>query len=272
MAFVRLLDGTEVMTTAEYALWRDELRRHEDGDCLFNALRRDLAKRLQLRNFRRLALASGASMLGPESPWDAAECLTAVVRQYVEPATCEAEGVPNGVDLQQVAERGDTEHVMELLEKPLDPNVADTRQRTPLHMAVAMGHLTIARCLLDAAADTEKADNDGATPLHYAALRGHLDLLECLLDAGADTEKADNDGATPLHYAALRGHLDLLECLLDAGADKDKATKTGFTPLHRAAHEGRQAVVQCLLEAGADKEKADNEGLDTIAYCRRAGS
>ena len=45
MACVRLLDGTEVMTAAEYSMWREELRGHEDGDCLFHALRRHLAKR-----------------------------------------------------------------------------------------------------------------------------------------------------------------------------------------------------------------------------------
>ena len=78
-----------------------------------------LAKQgLLLRNFRQLALASGIGKLGPESPWDNAECLTAVVRQYVG----EAEELANGVDLLQGAERGDAQLVLELLEKPHDPN------------------------------------------------------------------------------------------------------------------------------------------------------
>ena len=45
MACVRLLDGTYVMTTAEYSQWRDELCRQEDVDSLFDTLRRHLAKR-----------------------------------------------------------------------------------------------------------------------------------------------------------------------------------------------------------------------------------
>ena len=45
MACVRLLDGTDVMTTEEYSVWRDELRGNEDEDCFFDALRRNLAKR-----------------------------------------------------------------------------------------------------------------------------------------------------------------------------------------------------------------------------------
>ena len=44
MACVRLLDGTDVMTTEEYSVWRDELRGNEDGECFFDALRRHLAK------------------------------------------------------------------------------------------------------------------------------------------------------------------------------------------------------------------------------------
>ena len=45
MACVRLLNGTDVMTTTEYSLWFDELCGHEDRDNLFDALRRHLAKR-----------------------------------------------------------------------------------------------------------------------------------------------------------------------------------------------------------------------------------
>ncbi|CAJ1366616.1 unnamed protein product [Effrenium voratum] len=165
MACVRLLDGTDVMTTEEYSVWRDELRGNEDEDCFFDALRRNLAKRLRLQNFRRLALACGIGNLGPESPWGNSECLTAVVRQYVE-----AEGLASGVDLLRAAERGDLRHVLELLETPHDPNAIDTnRQRVPLHNAAANGHQAVVQCLLDAGADTEKADNDGFTPLHLAA-------------------------------------------------------------------------------------------------------
>ena len=58
---IRFLDGTNVMTTAEYSLWRDELGR-QDGDCLFDALRRHLAKRFSVA-FRYLIFLS-ISLLG----------------------------------------------------------------------------------------------------------------------------------------------------------------------------------------------------------------
>ena len=55
MACVRLLDGTDVMTVAEYSLWSEELRQ-EDGDCFFDALRRQLAKRLPVDHWYPLLL------------------------------------------------------------------------------------------------------------------------------------------------------------------------------------------------------------------------
>ena len=42
MACVNLLNGTDVMTSAEYSLWWDQ-HKHDDGG-LFDALRRHLAK------------------------------------------------------------------------------------------------------------------------------------------------------------------------------------------------------------------------------------
>ena len=51
MACIRLLDRTDVMTTAESFLWREELRGQEDGDCFFNTLRRHLAKRFSIAHW-----------------------------------------------------------------------------------------------------------------------------------------------------------------------------------------------------------------------------
>ena len=154
MACVRLLDGREVMR-------REELLGHEEA------------------NFRRLALACGLDQL-PESPGENSECLTAVVRQYVEVATGAAEGLGSCFDLLQAAERGNTQHVLELLEKPHDPNAAKrNRHVTPLHNAAENGHLAVAQFLLEVGANTEKANCDGFTPLHRAAQQGHRAVNAC---------------------------------------------------------------------------------------------
>ncbi|CAJ1420414.1 unnamed protein product [Effrenium voratum] len=223
-------------------------------------------------NFRQLALAGDAGMLAPQSSWDNAGCLTAIKRQYVEAATDEADCLTTCIDLLHAAARGDVQHVIELLEKPHDPNAADRiRHVTPLFDAAASGHLEVVRCLLAAGADKEKADNDGATPLHIAAWWGHQAVAQCLLDAGADKEKADNAGESALHLAAVQGHPTVVQCLLDAGADKEKADNAGRSPLHLAAFMDRQAVVQCLLDEGADKEKADKNGTTALFFAAFRG-
>ena len=50
MACVRLLDGTDVVTRAECALWREELRGQEDKEW-FDTLRRRLAKRFPVAHW-----------------------------------------------------------------------------------------------------------------------------------------------------------------------------------------------------------------------------
>ncbi|CAJ1367060.1 unnamed protein product [Effrenium voratum] len=247
MTCVRLLDGTDVMTTTEHSLWRDELRRRGDGVGLCDALRRHLAKRMLLQNFRQLTLAGEHGMLEPESLCENAECLTAIKRQYVEAASDEADGVATCMDLLQAAERGDTQEVIDLLEKPHDPNAAcRNTHATPLLYASAGGHLEVVECLLDAGADKEKANNEGTTPLHVAAFLGHQAIVQCLMDAGADKDRADNEGRSPLHLAAMQGHRTVVRCLVDAGA---KANNVGRSPLQFAAMQGHQAVLQCLLDA-----------------------
>ena len=223
-----------------------------------------LAKQgLRLRNFRQLALASDIGRLGPESAWDHAECLTAVVRQYVEAVT--------GKSLLQAAERGDAQLVRELLEKPHDPNAAATLSlATPLLAASEKSHLEVVQCLLDAGADTEKVAINDATPLRVAAQRGHQAVVQRLLDAGADTENADSLRRSPLHFAVLKGHQAVVQCLLEAGADTE-ATVKGWTSLHFAAHQGHQAIVNCLLDAGADKAKTNPEGSTPLHLATQQG-
>ena len=140
-----------------------------------------------MANFRQLGLVGDHGMLGPKSSWENAGCLTIIKRQYVEAAAGEADGLANCIDLLQAARSGDLQHMIELLDKPHDPNAAVRGSHgTPLLYASATGHLEVVECLLDAGADKEKADNTGATPLQVAVRHGHEAVLQCLLDAGAD--------------------------------------------------------------------------------------
>ena len=82
-------------------------------------------------------------------------------------------------DLLQAARGGHAKRVVELLEKPHDPDADRNRQVTPLVNASANGHLKVVLCLLDVGADKEKVDFLGATPLRRAAEQGHA-VVQCL--------------------------------------------------------------------------------------------
>ena len=191
-----------------------------------------------LANFRQLGLVGDHGMLGPKSAWENAECRRSVIkRPCVEAAAGEADGLANCMDLLQAAISGDLQHMIELLDKPHDPDAADRGSHgTPLLHASATGHLEVVECLLDAGADKDKADNAGCTPLHLAANQGHQAVVKCLLDAGDGKDKADNRGAQPLHLAANQGH--------------QAKRPTTWAPHHctlRKARAIRQYCCACLL-------------------------
>ena len=232
MGRVRKVSGEEVMTEDEFAaLWAEH---HAEGGVFIDALRPFLARRLGVKNFRRLALVCDDQMLMRESRWMDAE-LSVVVRPYVTGSDFDRR------ELGEAACDGDTGKVARLLDRPLDPNSeADDSDEevssawNPLSIAAENGHTLVVRYLLAAGAETNKADCEGWTPLHSAALRGHLEVVRLLLDGGADKDKPDDEGTTPLHAAV-------------AGAAQ-RANNHGQTPLTLARHK----EVMDLLESAAD--------------------
>ena len=57
--------------------------------------------------------------------------------------------------------------------------------RTPLYLAVIMIKKDVVQLLLDRGADQDVYDTDSSTPLHWGANLGHLHVAKSLLDAGA---------------------------------------------------------------------------------------
>ena len=137
---------------------------------------------------------------------------------------------------------------------------------SPMVIAIANGHYTVAKYLLDAGADPDLANIDGLTPL-YATVNMRfapvswapnprtdqeavdpLELLSALLDAGADPNARivrrlwfsptshdrlwiDPAGATPFWRAAQASDVDSMRLLVAAGADPTLSTFAGTTPL-----------------------------------------
>lgn len=96
-----------------------------------------------------------------------------------------------------------------LLENTEDSNVVncyDTKQRTPLTLAVANSNPECALLLLKYKADCNLPDVNKHTPLFRAVVkeRDHQ-LVELLLSHGAQVMIQDANGKTPLHLAAACG-------------------------------------------------------------------
>jgi hypothetical protein len=74
---------------------------------------------------------------------------------------------------------------------------------TPLHYAVGMGNISVAKYLIEKGADVNAKHSGGWTPLHFAGLRllandSMAEIVILLEEKGADFNAKDNQGKTPL--------------------------------------------------------------------------
>jgi uncharacterized protein len=86
-------------------------------------------------------------------------------------------------------------------------------RNTPLHAAVAGGHVEVSLLLINAAADVNVADAGGHTPFHIAAEAGYVPVAKALFERGADAHAVDAEDRTPLSRAAAKGHTDIVDLI-----------------------------------------------------------
>ncbi|XP_065350419.1 uncharacterized protein LOC135946147 isoform X2 [Cloeon dipterum] len=91
---------------------------------------------------------------------------------------------------------------------------------TVLHRAARTCRNDVAAyCLESLGMDPSSKDNAGYTPLHVACARGHLSMARLLLMYGALVDSSAQGGIRPLHEASECGHIELMRLLLSYGAD-----------------------------------------------------
>ena len=115
---------------------------------------------------------------------------------------------------------------------------------SPLYAACSMGHVDIARLLLQAGADNSSWGFVKETPLYVASLKGHVEVVGLLLECRANVHRGSSID-TPLYIAASRGHVETVRLLLKAGADKRRG-RASETPLGVAARKGHAEVTWLL--------------------------
>ncbi|XP_045072428.1 serine/threonine-protein phosphatase 6 regulatory ankyrin repeat subunit A-like [Coregonus clupeaformis] len=147
---------------------------------------------------------------------------------------------------------GHEECVEALLQHSASFLVRDCKGRTPVHMAVASGHIGVLGGLLHAAQSVETlpviTDNQGYTPLHWACYNGHDTCVEVLLEQEV-FHKTEGNSFSPLHCAVINDNEGAAEMLIDTlGPAIVNATDTkNRTPLHAAAFTDHVECLQLLL-------------------------
>lgn len=170
--------------------------------------------------------------------------------------------------------RGNYENVRAFLEDGNDPNAfygtnlvygqrgIVGRGELPLHLAINLHQVEIAKLLLDYNADPYLENYHQANALDVAVYDEVTDIIRELLDRGMDANIKNTGGATPMEYA---DDINVIELLLEYGADiNNKSSKTGNTRLHFAVGVMDVELVIFLLKHGADVFITNNENMTPL--------
>ena len=149
----------------------------------------------------------------------------------------------------------------------------DDAGMTPLLLAAWLGHLALAKALLEQGASMAAKDHLGRNALLLAVEEGHLKMVSWLLDQPEFTlNDLDEKGLKPLLLAARLGHLAMVQALLHRGASIEARDRHGLTPLLLAARLGHLTLVQFLLEQGASTLVRDRYGHNILLLAAYNGN
>jgi ankyrin repeat protein len=119
---------------------------------------------------------------------------------------------------------------LKLADKGADVNVADFKQRKPLHLSV-LNDVRCTRHFLILGADINHQDRDNITERSMAI--EHIRIHIIILVGNCAGVNLGNDYAnTALHVAVAYGDLALVQYLVDRGADVNIPNNSRNTPLH----------------------------------------
>lgn len=127
-------------------------------------------------------------------------------------------------------------------EGPRPPLVDSASQSPLLTIAAVLGHVDVARHLIDHGADVNALDAGGRTAMHAAAFLGQAEMVELLLERGAEPLPKGPLGSTPIESTKV-----------DAATTKMLAGVLGLpTPDMIKVEAGRRRVRQLLAAATGD--------------------
>ena len=176
--------------------------------------------------------------------------------------------------LLKAAAEGQTRRVEHLIGLGADPDLADRKGLTALHLAALNGFEDTVEALLAHFVDINPHSEIYGTPLCLAAVRSRTNVIDVLLRGKANIHASGGRLGSVLHAACLGGNIEMAQNLLGKGLavdmvrtvdtniletlqtinDSDRpAIKYGsFQPLHVASQGGHTELVRYLVDRGAD--------------------
>jgi ankyrin repeat protein len=156
-------------------------------------------------------------------------------------------------ELFEAVSAGDVDRVKQFLAGGIHPDVRDSNGHTPLLMAVARNHYSVACELLGNGADVDAASQSGLTALMVACACGYKEMVSLLLSFGASPNITNCDGRTALMFAASNGYTRIVVILiyLQPEIDIDMTDFSGKSALDIAVALGNDDVARLLVAEGA---------------------
>ncbi|KAB8290813.1 hypothetical protein EYC80_008450 [Monilinia laxa] len=161
-----------------------------------------------------------------------------------------------GTPLLQATEFARGAEVEFLLRKGGNPNVQDSRKRTPLGNAIQQADEQSVLLLLDAGAHREMVCEDGLSPVHLAAMCGDYKIMQMLLIENTDvniraSEKHQEN--TALHMAIQKQQGTVVKLLLSKGAGVNAVNTDDKTALDLAIELGNKGLEAILKNSGGSR-------------------
>ncbi|TMW83927.1 hypothetical protein EJD97_000453 [Solanum chilense] len=192
---------------------------------------------------------------------------------------------PNmSINLLTVSSTGNAAFLDELLKARLDPNICDSKGRTPLHIAASKGHEECVMVLLRHGCNIHLQDVNGDTALweaiaakqhpifeilyHWACIsdpyvsgdllckaarRNELTIMKELLKHGLLVNSKDRHRSTAMHIAIEENHLEMVKLLLLNGDEiddtlKDKLSLMNLSEILQKPDVGHRIIISDTMD------------------------
>ena len=179
--------------------------------------------------------------------------------------------------LHAAAARGDIAEIEKRIASNEDKEATDSRQRTPLHVAVYLKRHDAARALIRLGADPNKLEADRYDIITIASVANDVPMLRIAIEGGGNPRAVTSryDG-TALIAAAHLGHAEIVRMLIAAKAPLDHVNNLKWTALIESIVLGdggrnHTETLRALVEAGADVNIPDGSGSTPLKLARDRG-